>query len=295
MKSNHFLILAAPFILVFASPLPAETGTPRTFCRFVPERLDDFAWENDLIAFRVYGPALRTKPEDSGFDAWLKRVPYPIVDKWYADNQAGKSYHEDHGEGYDPYKVGSSRGCGGLALWIDGRMISSDVFNEWKILKSTPEESVFVLNYEWQYNGDTYSESKEISIRLGERLFRSDSTFKKNGKLAANLPIAIGLVRHNAEDQVVENREQGWMAVWETIDGTGLGTGVVIDPAKIDSFLVQDGPDDLDDHAIFVTHTDAEGRVVYYAGYGWERAREITTLDQWTNYLTQFSKQITAP
>ena len=25
--------------------------------RFVPERRDDFAWENDRIAFRVYGPA----------------------------------------------------------------------------------------------------------------------------------------------------------------------------------------------------------------------------------------------
>ncbi len=29
-----------------------------TFCRFVPERSDDFAWENDNVAFRVYGPAL---------------------------------------------------------------------------------------------------------------------------------------------------------------------------------------------------------------------------------------------
>ena len=26
------------------------------FGRFVPEREDDFAWENDKVAFRVYGP-----------------------------------------------------------------------------------------------------------------------------------------------------------------------------------------------------------------------------------------------
>ena len=66
--------------------------------------------------------------EDSGFDAWLKRVDYPIINKWYKENTQGKSYHKDHGEGYDPYKVGSSRGCGGLALWIDGKMVSSNVF-----------------------------------------------------------------------------------------------------------------------------------------------------------------------
>ena len=49
---------------------------PRVHVRFVPERKDDFAWENDLIAFRAYGPALRYFPEDSGFDAWPKRVPW---------------------------------------------------------------------------------------------------------------------------------------------------------------------------------------------------------------------------
>jgi len=26
------------------------------FSRFVPERTDDYAWENDKVAFRVYGP-----------------------------------------------------------------------------------------------------------------------------------------------------------------------------------------------------------------------------------------------
>ena len=31
------------------------------FGRFVPERLDDYAWENDRIAFRIYGPALIEK------------------------------------------------------------------------------------------------------------------------------------------------------------------------------------------------------------------------------------------
>ncbi|MEY3896376.1 MAG: hypothetical protein RLZZ214_1896, partial [Verrucomicrobiota bacterium] len=51
--------------------MPAK---PRAFARFVPERSDDFAWENDLVAFRTYGPALRPGPENSGIDCWFKRV-----------------------------------------------------------------------------------------------------------------------------------------------------------------------------------------------------------------------------
>ena len=267
-----------------------STTESNTHARFVPERADDFAWENDLIAFRAYGPALQAKGEDSGFDCWLKRVPYPIVEKWYAENAAGKSYHTDHGEGYDPYKVGSSRGCGGLALWIDGKMVSSNVFTKWEILKSEREETVFVLSYEWKHGGDTYTEAKQISVKLGERMFKSTSTFKKNGQLAANLPIAIGLVRHHTTDAVEKDLTQGWVATWETIDGSDLGTGVVIDPKRIDSLHVEESGKKLSDHVVLLTKTDAKGELEYYAGYGWARAKEITTLEQWTRYLTQFSK-----
>jgi rhamnogalacturonyl hydrolase YesR len=110
---------------------------PSTWCRIVPERLDDFAWENDLVAFRTYGPAARAAggPEDSGIDCWLKRVTYPIVEKWYAGHLKGKSYHKDDGEGYDPYHVGRSRGCGGLAIWHDTQMVLSGPFVASKLIK----------------------------------------------------------------------------------------------------------------------------------------------------------------
>lgn len=286
--------LALPLVLLSCSHLQekGEETDRRTFARFVPERSDDFAWENDEIAFRAYGPALRDSGEDSGFDAWLKRVPYPIVDKWYAEHLEGKSYHTDHGEGYDPYKVGASRGCGGLGLWIDGEWVTSNVFDRWEIVTKSPEKTTFILHYEWKHAGDTYSEAKRISIELGDRLFRSTSTFRKNGRIAADLPIAIGLVRHQEDDLVRRDPEAGWMAVWETIDGSGLGTGVVIEPQRIGEFLIETGPGELDDHAIIVTKTDDNGQVDYYAGYGWERAGGILTPDDWTDYLNQFAKKL---
>lgn len=272
------------------SPETAAPGGPATHARFVPERMDDFAWENDRIAFRAYGPALRESSEDSGFDAWLKRVSYPIVDKWYAAHLSGQSYHVDHGEGYDPYKVGASRGCGGLGLWLDEQWVTSNVFTGWEILHSTPELTRFVLHYEWEHEGDRYTEAKEISIRLGDPLFRATSTFRKNGALAPGLPVAIGLVLHHEADRVLKDPDAGWMAVWEELDGAGLGTGVVIDAERIEDIFVQTGPGELDDHAVLLTRSDARAQVDYYAGYGWARAGVILTPEDWTRYLHDFAK-----
>ncbi|MFT4023221.1 MAG: DUF4861 family protein [Flavihumibacter sp.] len=52
-----------------------RTATPaKTYCRYVPERKDDFAWENDKIAFRAYGAALEALPAENayGLDVWVK-------------------------------------------------------------------------------------------------------------------------------------------------------------------------------------------------------------------------------
>ena len=100
--------------------LPASPLT--TFARFVPERTDDFAWENDRVAFRTYGPnaeQLYDKKDpngtlSSGMDCWLKRVSYPIIDKWYGRHVHEKpfAYHTDTGEGYDPLPRGQQPGRG---------------------------------------------------------------------------------------------------------------------------------------------------------------------------------------
>src|SRR5205085_8225450 len=108
-----------------AESMPVTHANFSTYSRFVPERIDDYAWENDRVAFRTYGPVTQRIVEEgkpggtlsSGLDCWLKRVPYPVIDKWYKKSIEGGSYHKDEGEGYDPYHVGLSRGCGGIGVW----------------------------------------------------------------------------------------------------------------------------------------------------------------------------------
>jgi hypothetical protein len=291
MHKIKFIPWVVMILIGLSAVAAVKTKEPASFCRFVPERSDDFAWENDKIAFRAYGPALKKSGEDSGFDCWLKRVDYPIINKWYKEHAEGKSYHTDHGEGYDPYKVGSSRGCGGLALWIDGKMLISNVFTGWKIVKREPEESIFVLTYEFKVGDDTYKEEKKISIKLGDRLFKSTSTFWKNGELATNLPLAVGLVRHHKTDAISKDLKKGWISIWEPMDDSELGTGVVIDPKRIVDFQLLETGKKLEDHALLITKTDAEGQLEYYAGYGWKKAGEIKTSKDWNHYLSEFETE----
>lgn len=283
-------IIAGVFILTntaFSQPVAA----PASFCRFVPERLDDFAWENDTVAFRTYGPALRKGAENGGVDCWLKRVDYPIIDKWYKLDKAGKPYHTDHGEGYDPYHVGSSLGCGGSGLWIEGRLVNSETFVRWKIISSGTAESVFDLNYEWDFEGHAYKVTKRISIKLGERLFHTTAEFRKDGKVAEDLPVAIGVTTHDGKAKASADAKQGWLACWEKIDGFGLGTGAVMAPSRIVSYEEIQSKKPDESHALFVTRTDAKGQISWRAGYGWERAGGIKNLDEWVAYLKTVSKE----
>ena len=64
-------------------PQPVEV---KACGRQYPERLDDMAWENDLVAFRAYGPALQAGGERGfGYDLFLKRgTSEPVLEEMYA-------------------------------------------------------------------------------------------------------------------------------------------------------------------------------------------------------------------
>ncbi|MEM0965829.1 MAG: DUF4861 family protein [Verrucomicrobiota bacterium] len=277
---------AAPYALSNAVP-PTTSTKPQTYARFVPERQDDFAWENDKIAFRAYGPASRQGVENSGFDAWLKRVDYPIIDKWYAQNAAGKSYHKDHGEGLDNYKVGASAGVGGTGLWLKGKREPLEAFIEYEIIEVAPERSRFRLFYEREVGGALYREEKTITIELGNRLFQVESVFHKDGEIAANLPICVGLTTHEGKAETFFNEENGWIATWEKIGESELGTGARMDPDQLDGIEIIDSKKPDESHIFLLSHTDENGRLAYEAGYGWKKAGEITSTEEWRDYLNR--------
>jgi len=248
-------------------------GTPslpepkvRTFARFVPERLDDFAWENDRIAFRIYGPALQRQDGDktgSGVDVWCKHVRTPVINSMYRR----KNYHEDDGSAADNYRVGPNRGCGGAAIWADGRLWGSRCYTTWKLVAEGPIRAVFELTYApWDANGRQVSEVKRVSLDLGSNLSRFECHYDAGNQ---PLTVAAGLVIH-AEAGILAH-EDNWAGLWEKFsegDGPGfIPVGLVWSTAGGGQFGKAAG------HALVVTDLKVGQPFVYFAGPAGARDR----------------------
>ena len=136
-------------LLAIASLLLALAGcqtTPETqvMVRFVPERSDDFVFENNLIAGRFYGEALEGNPTSPGIDIWVKLPGRLVANEWYKGAMEDPDYyHHDHG-GKDCYKVAVSLGGGASSPLIDGKLCyPATNYRSWDIVESSPKKVVF--------------------------------------------------------------------------------------------------------------------------------------------------------
>jgi rhamnogalacturonyl hydrolase YesR len=200
-------------------------GTPKvykTVCygRIFPERKDDFAWENDRGAYRVYGPALQKTGEKSyGVDVWTKNTPELVLDQryWIEDvvmmpaveklrkenRQRGdslyrlNSYHNDHGRGSDLYRVGATLGCGTPALIVDDELVYPYCFKTYRILDEGPLRFSVQLDYESKVIGeDTITEHRIITLDKGSNFNRS--TVWYDG-FTTVVELATGVVVHQED------------------------------------------------------------------------------------------------
>ena len=195
-----------------------------TSARFVPERKDDFAWENDLAAYRMYGPALAKENASNGVDFWAKRTSDLVVDNRYNGELKNKrSYHIDYGDGLDFYKVGPTLGCGGItpywgdSLWV-GRQYSS-----YKVLENGPLRSVFVLSYDSIKVGDSYYK-EEITITVNAGSLLNKAIVKFTGP-AKKMELAAGIFLHDGKGNLKTN----------AISGTALYAEDALSEAKVPS------------------------------------------------------------
>ena len=278
-----------------APPFPIKA-----FARQVPERLDDFAWENDKIAHRTYGPALAAPAPagvvkevlvTSGLDIWFKRVDYPIVDRWY--NKGHDHYHKDQGEGMDMYNVGKSRGAGGSGVW-DGKTLHTGVnYASYKILANGPIRAVFELHYApWDAGGRQVSEVKRFTVDAGHWLDRIDSTFTTGAGDSAPLTVAIGLNKtpgdKGQEPKIQTGREGKVLLQWvEQKSNDAFGTAVVLPSAE---GFAQDALNEL-----IVAKATPGQPLRYYAGGAWSRAGEITSRARWTQVTQDMAARDASP
>ena len=267
---------------------PASRSDYKVYGRFVRERHDDFAWENDLVAHRVYGPELETWPKEalvsSGIDVWAKRVPRLLVNDWYMTDE----YHQDHGEGGDFYSVGKSRGCGGLGFWVGGKLLVSRNFRTSRVLANGPIRLVFELDYEaWDAGGSRVAETKRVTLDAGTHFNRIESVFSgQRGPLS----VGIGIAKHEQGVRRLGPRS-GWMTTWEPLNGGQaghLGCAIVLPPGSGAEAQETEG------EFLIVTPVPAGGHLIYLAGTAWDSAGQVTSADGWATEAEKQSSQLGA-
>jgi len=263
----------------------------RVYGRFVRERFDDFAWENDRVAHRMYGEALETWEREpltsSSVDVWVKKTRRLAINDWYLVDE----YHKDHGEGGDFYSAGKTRGCGGTGLMSDGKLFVSKNFRKSRVLSRGPIRLVFELTYDaWDVAGTKVSEVKRITLDAGSNFNRFDSVYKteSGAPLPDSILWATGVKRDKNAD-IKTDAKQGVIRFWQELtayahDGF-LGCEVLVDPS----------------HAVGISEVEGNvmlsfrGPTPVYAGTGWDRSGDFKTMADFDAYADLFVRRLASP
>ena len=217
-------ILFSMIVLLSLTACQKEAVQPKVYGRYVPERKDDFAWENEYAAFRMYGPALRPENPSNGVDLWLKKSPELVVDSfYYREHVLGLPYHINYGKGLDCYKVGHTCGAGGLVVltpsndiqqpqtyqtWIGG------AYDRWEILEQTPDKFVFRLEYDsLLVTGHILHESITITAEAGQLQNKAEVVLTANSQepIANSLLVGGGIYLHDTVDYHLTIPEVGYV------------------------------------------------------------------------------------
>lgn len=259
----------------------------KAYGRQVPERYDDYAWENDKVAYRLYGPALETSPEKlvtPGIDVWVKSTDRLVIDERYARGH----YHHDYGDGMDCYKVGVTLGSGASLPYVGGKLrMMGHNYAAQRTLDNGPIRTTVELTYApFDVEGTPVALVKTISLDAGSRFSRMENRYTG----MAELPIAAGVVRHDVKEFA---SGEGWFALREAASDSA-------DPASdgdIYLSIVLPGSEILPDtqgHALAVkTAYDGEP-LVYYAGSGWSKGG-IADMQQWSETAARLAEELAAP
>lgn len=260
----------------------------KAYGRFVQERRDDFAWENDRIAHRTYGAALETWVHEpltsSAIDIWTKKVRRLVINDWYMVDD----YHTDHGEGADFYSAGATRGCGGNGIWLGGVLYPSANFRGSRLIANGPIRVIFELTYSpWNARGVRISEVKRITLDAGHNLDHFESTYKFEGD-ASTAQHAAG-IRKTRQTIQSFNAGAGTLRTWEPIKEGNLGIGLIVDPATIVTEEEDKG------NFLIISKLPPSGMFSYYAGFGWDKGGDFMDVTQWDHYLADWAQRVRNP
>lgn len=276
---RYLLPLLAILLLASCKSAPAQ----KVMARAVPERADDFVFENNLIAGRFYGKALEGNPTSPGLDIWVKLPGKLVADEWYKGAmEEGNYYHRDHG-GKDCYKVAVSLGGGASVPVMDGKLCyPATNYRSAEVLETSPDKLVFALHYpEWEMaEGIRVALDKKITVTADSYFTAVEDTYTFSG--TDSLTVAAGFKLHGKQQTVVQSHEGAdRLAIWEKAsdqsvepeDGM-IGVAVVFPAAEKAVFC------EKADHALLMKGIVSGEAIAYSFGSCWSKG-DIKTAADW--------------
>ena len=278
------LLMALALVCVLACTNKKEASEPKVMARAVPERADDFVFENDLIAGRFYGQALEGNPTSPGIDIWVKMPGKLVADEWYehAVNEDPDYYHHDHG-GKDCYKVAVSLGGGASAPLVDDELrYPATNYRSYEMLEETPTRVRFALEYPaWDVNGIPVSLRKEVTLEAGS-YFADVTDWYSFPDTAGVLTVAAGIKLHDAQSTQFHEGLYS-IAIWEKASDQSIEPedgmlGVAIAAPEMEEPVV--GIDYALDHALIISAVRPGEPFRYRFGSCWSKGN-IQTAEDW--------------
>ena len=316
----------AESILYICEGKPSEVDT--LVCGdMYPSRLDDVAWENDVVGFRVYGPALQKSGERGfGYDIFTKRdTTQPMLkgmyelatsaesarkldELWKTDSKAAAaysraiSYHVDKGHGMDCYGVGPTLGAGVAALVDNGKIVYPWCYKTYEILDNGPLRFSVKFKYALgKFNGQEVTETRYITLDLGSYLNHTRVSY---ANVEENTPLVTGIVMHHPNKKASVNAEEGFMAYEDPTTGQNNGkifVGHVFLGEVKDMAVEYFSPEEKKMRNNALGHALSHSTYVpdrvfeYYWGAAWNKANDIKSLEAWQDYLKKYRVQLHNP
>lgn len=258
------------------------------YSRYVPERKDDYAFENDLVAARIYGPALAS-PRTFGPDIWNKCTDRLIIDKWYKI----LDYHHNHGEGMDCYMVGGTLGGGALAPYCEAtdgdaaeKIVVGDNYATQEHICDGPIRTSARFTYpEFKVDSCLVTAEKTLSLDAGSRFVHWTTTFHSEGRDSLN--VVLGAVAH---DVVAINAGDNcrWIAFTEKASDSNdperdgnISIGLVLpDLHRYVETNVMDG------HVVFKFKVACGETIEYWTASGWSQGG-VESPEAWEEFVEE--------
>lgn len=252
-------------------------------CRYVPERMDDFIWENEFFGARAYGPKVSEPAPageglvSSGFDVFNKAVPDIMLAEALVRGVREKiSYHKFDGRGFDNYKVSTGRGCGGLGLLSPQGWCHMGNWQGQRVVEKTADKAVFELDYaRYTLRG---------TIVSGVPFCRFDVIPKGDGVKGYLVGPGLDISAARNHDGVLKvSLEKGFIANFEPETQGHVMTAIVVPHTP---FLASD------DKGCVYLLAAAEKGLTYYAGAAWSGAGRYRNAAEWHAAVEAFAARL---